>query len=206
MATRISSGWVPSMSITFFGPFPAGTSSSSPPAASTAPFSLRARGFRGLRGFPGLRPGLLLSGLTFDGRSFRRTGRFLPDVPFLPRFPRGFAFRRGPGASPPRNPTGLKLSTAPAAAPSAPFPDAVLCADRLGDLENFRRRFGRIFAYGLAPRLFREGSPGLLSGGWRHGSVALLLPARAPFPVPAFLLLFRHPIPPLFLPPPLLSS
>src|SRR3990172_2493946 len=34
MATRISSGWVPSMSITFFGPFPAGGRGLSPPAAA----------------------------------------------------------------------------------------------------------------------------------------------------------------------------
>src|SRR4030067_626783 len=91
MATRISSGWVPSMSITFFGPFPAGAplppAPRPPPGASPAPFSLRSRRFRGLRGFPGLRPGLLLSGLRFDVRSFGYTGRFLPDRPFLPPFP-----------------------------------------------------------------------------------------------------------------------
>ena len=90
------------------------------------------------------------------GLSFPRPGPAPPHLPFLPRPPPGFAFRRGPGSYLPRNPSGLKLSTAPAAAPSAPFPDAVLCADRLGNLENFRRRFGRFFAYALAPRLFRE--------------------------------------------------
>src|SRR4030067_284298 len=179
MATRISSGWVPSMSITFFGPFPAGASSpssssptsssptSSPPAPSgralppppfspdlspPAPPSPGPGGLLGQRPFGPrenfrLREGSILRTGLGGGRPPPR-GRPSPlsPPPSSPHPPRACAPRRAPGHSLPRTRCGLLFPAAPAppAAPATAFPDAVLRGDRLGDLENFRRRFDRL--------------------------------------------------------------